>query len=57
MRSLSQIDPSKAKAQLGWEPQITVEQMCAEMVTADLKLAKRNAFLKANGYDALDENS
>ena len=50
-------DPSKAKAQLGWEPQITIEQMCAEMVTADLKLAKRNAFLKANGYDALGENS
>jgi len=44
-------DPSKAKAKLGWEPEITVEEMCAEMVEADLKDAQRHAFLKAHGYD------
>jgi GDPmannose 4,6-dehydratase len=44
-------DPSKAKAKLGWEPEITVEEMCAEMVAADLKEAQRHAFLKAHGYD------
>ncbi|MEL6693097.1 MAG: GDP-mannose 4,6-dehydratase [Pseudomonadota bacterium] len=44
-------DPSKAKAKLGWEPEITVEDMCAEMVAADLKDAQRHAFLKAHGYD------
>lgn len=44
-------DPSKAKNKLGWVPEITVQQMCAEMVEADLLEAKRYALLKANGYD------
>jgi len=44
-------DPSKAKAKLGWMPEITVQQMCAEMVAADLEAAKQHALLKANGYD------
>ena len=43
-------DPSKAKAKLGWIPEITVEQMCAEMVAADLDEAKRHALLKAHGH-------
>jgi GDPmannose 4,6-dehydratase len=43
-------DPSKAKQKLGWEPEITVQQMCAEMVANDLAEAKRHALLKANGY-------
>ena len=42
-------DPSRAKAKLGWEPQITAREMCAEMVTEDLKSARRHALLKANG--------
>jgi len=44
-------DPTKAKEKLGWVPEITVQEMCAEMVTEDLKIAKRNAFLVANGHD------
>jgi GDPmannose 4,6-dehydratase len=43
-------DPSKAKQKLGWEPEITVQQMCQEMVAFDLKEAQRHALLKANGY-------
>ena len=43
-------DPSKAKAKLGWVPEITVLEMCAEMVAADLADAQRNALLKSNGY-------
>lgn len=43
-------DPSKAKAKLGWTPEITVQQMCTEMVATDLQDAKRHALLKANGY-------
>jgi len=43
-------DPSKAKAKLGWTPEITVQQMCQEMVESDLLEAKRHALLKANGY-------
>ena len=43
-------DPSKAKAILGWTPEITVQQMCAEMVAADLVEAKKYALLKKYGY-------
>ena len=44
-------DPSKAKLKLGWSPEITAQQMCAEMVAADLSQAKQHALLKANGFD------
>ena len=44
-------DASKAKQKLGWTPEITINQMCAEMVASDLREAKRMALLKANGYD------
>ena len=43
-------DPSKAKTILGWEPEITVEEMCAEMVAADLDEARRHALLKSYGH-------
>ncbi|MFT6904703.1 MAG: GDPmannose 4,6-dehydratase [Oleiphilaceae bacterium] len=44
-------DPSKAKAKLGWTPEITVEEMCAEMVANDLQKAKQHAVLKKHGFD------
>lgn len=44
-------DPSKAKKKLGWTPEITVQEMCAEMVQEDLKAAKRHALLKQHNYD------
>jgi len=44
-------DPSKAKLILGWEPSITVQEMCAEMVAEDLKSAKRISLLKKHGHD------
>lgn len=44
-------DPSKAKAKLGWVPEITVEEMCAEMVAADIAKAKQHAILKVHGFD------
>jgi GDPmannose 4,6-dehydratase len=43
-------DPSKAKEKLGWIPEITVEEMCAEMVQHDLDKAKQHALLKAHGH-------
>lgn len=43
-------NPTKAKEKLGWVPEITVQEMCAEMVAEDLRLAKQHAFLQANGY-------
>jgi GDPmannose 4,6-dehydratase len=44
-------DPSKAKAKLGWTPEINVQQMCAEMVATDLEEAKKHALLKKHGYN------
>lgn len=44
-------DPSKAKEKLGWVPEITVEQMCSEMVANDLGKAKQHAVLKEHGFD------
>ena len=44
-------DPSKAKEALGWEPEITVQEMCSEMVAEDLKVAQRHALLKNHGHD------
>jgi GDPmannose 4,6-dehydratase len=44
-------DPSKAKAALGWVPEITLDEMVAEMVAHDLDNAKRHALLKTHGYD------
>ncbi len=43
-------DPAKAKVKLGWTPEITVQQMCAEMVASDLEEAKKHALLKLHGY-------
>ena len=44
-------NPAKAKEKLGWEPQITAREMCAEMVAEDLKVARRHALLKEHGMD------
>jgi GDPmannose 4,6-dehydratase len=44
-------DPTNAKNKLGWVPEITVQEMCAEMVAEDFKVAQRHALLKAHGHD------
>jgi len=43
--------PKKAKDELGWVPEITVQEMCAEMVREDLKDAKRHVLLKEHGHE------
>jgi GDPmannose 4,6-dehydratase len=43
-------DPTKAKEKLGWVPEITVQDMCTEMVASDLARAKQHALLKQHGY-------
>lgn len=42
-------DASKAREKLGWRPQITAQQMCAEMVASDLAIARRHALLEQHG--------
>jgi GDPmannose 4,6-dehydratase len=44
-------NPSKAKAKLGWTPEITVQEMCAEMVAHDLKNARRSRLLREQGLE------
>jgi GDPmannose 4,6-dehydratase len=44
-------DPTKAREVLGWVPQITAQEMCAEMVLEDHKTARRHALLKKHGMD------
>ena len=43
-------DPSKAKQKLGWTPEITVQELCAEMVREDLEQTTKAALLKSDGY-------
>lgn len=44
-------DPTKAKEKLGWVPEITVEEMCQEMVRSDVAKAKQHLLLKKHGFD------
>ena len=43
-------DPSKANNELGWKPDISVQEMCSEMVAEDLSDACRKVLLKKHGY-------
>lgn len=44
-------DPSFAKQNLGWIPEISAQKMCVEMVSEDLKVAQRLALLKRHGHE------
>lgn len=43
-------DPSKARDKLGWQPEISVSELCREMMQSDLEKAKRHALLQQHGY-------
>ncbi|MCF6272409.1 MAG: GDP-mannose 4,6-dehydratase [Rhodobacteraceae bacterium] len=43
-------NPAKAKEKLGWEPEISLREMCAEMVAEDLRAARQHALLVKNGF-------
>ena len=49
-------DASKAKKVLGWAPTHTLEQICAEMVVADVALFKRDKYLLDGGHDILNQH-
>lgn len=44
-------DPAKAKEKLLWVPKISAQEMCAEMVAADLREAQKQVLLLSNGFD------
>jgi GDPmannose 4,6-dehydratase len=43
-------DASKAKKELGWTTEVTIDQLCKEMISSDLGEAKQKALLKKYGY-------
>ena len=49
-------DSSKTREKLGWTPEITLEDMVAEMVREDLKIAERDELLKREGFKVFDYN-
>lgn len=46
-------DPSKSKSLLGWEPEYDLKALVKDMMESDLKLMKKDRYLKAGGYDIL----
>jgi GDPmannose 4,6-dehydratase len=46
-------DPAKAKEKLGWVPEITAQQMCAEMVAEDLVVAKKQLLLQSHSQNTV----
>jgi GDPmannose 4,6-dehydratase len=44
-------DPGRAKTELGWIPEITLDEMVREMMANDLDQAQRLALLKTHGYE------
>lgn len=47
-------DPTKAKEKLGWEPQITLEELIKDMMSSDLNLFKKDKYLTDGGYNTLN---
>lgn len=43
-------NPGKAKQKLGWEPMIAFDELVAEMMAADLDLARRDALVNDAGF-------
>ena len=43
-------DATKAREKLGWTAEVTFPELVAEMVDADLDLAKRDALVAKEGY-------
>ena len=47
-------DPSKAKNRLGWKPEYDLKMLVDDMMNADLKLMKKEKYLKDGGYKTLN---
>jgi len=43
-------DPTNARKRLGWTPKATLEELVEEMVSVDKEDARREAYLKAKGF-------
>ncbi len=47
-------DSTKAKEKLGWVPEITLDEMVAEMVRGDLRIAERDELCRREGFDTYE---
>lgn len=47
-------DATKARTVLGWEPQFTLDSLIADMMQSDVKLMKKESYLKEGGYKILN---
>lgn len=47
-------DPTKAKEKLGWEPQYDLDGLIKDMMQSDIKLMKKDAWLREGGYRTLN---
>jgi GDPmannose 4,6-dehydratase len=47
-------DPSKANSKLGWKPKYDLAMLVNDMMKGDLKLMKKELFLKDNGFKTLN---
>ncbi|MBK7336016.1 MAG: GDP-mannose 4,6-dehydratase [Saprospirales bacterium] len=48
-------DPAKAKEKLGWTPKHSLDDLVREMVLSDIKLFRRDQFLKDAGFEVKNE--
>ncbi|MGC2040173.1 GDP-mannose 4,6-dehydratase, partial [Paraburkholderia caledonica] len=49
-------DPSKAHAQLGWQPTTSFASLVKEMVRSDFQIARRDALVTLAGFTALEHH-
>ena len=47
-------DPTKSRTVLGWTPEYDLPALVKDMMQADIKLMKKDSFLKAGGYRILN---
>jgi len=47
-------DPSKSKSKLGWEPKYDLNGLVQDMMQSDIKLMKKDAWLREGGYRTLN---
>lgn len=47
-------DPTKSKTQLNWTPEYDLPALVKDMMKSDVKLMKKDAYLKKGGYETLN---
>lgn len=47
-------DPTKSRTVLGWTPQYDLDGLVADMMLSDLKLVRKDIYLKVGGYQTLN---